>query len=154
MTAQPARVVASLLLFAGALVSGTTALAIGIAKVLVDGGIAIRPSDAVVVEDLVALLPFVIGFALVNVLAGVGLLARATWADPVAVGAASVAVLTGVLGLGLVIAGRDPFAPVGSTGTSFEGLGILAAFTGLYALVLVALAAARPRATSLMGASA
>ena len=154
MSAHPARVAASLLLFVGAFVAAVSALAIGVAKLLVDGGLAVDPSDAALLGDLVAVLPLVIGFALVNVIAGVGLVAGSTWADSVAVATAGVAVVAGSLGLVLVVAGRDPFAPVGVSGPSSEGLGILAVFTGVYLLVLVALAAARPRATSLMGANA
>jgi hypothetical protein len=154
MTTHPARVVASVLLLAGGFVTAVTALALWIAQLLVDGGAAVTPADAGLLSDLVAVLPFFVAFAIVNVLAAVGLLASADWADSLATSAGTIAVVGGTLGLLLVVAGRDPFAPGAGPAASADGLAILAVFTALYAIVLVALAAARPRATSLMGAAA
>jgi hypothetical protein len=154
VSTHPGRVAASVLLIAGGFVVATAALAILVAQLLVDRGMAVSASDAALLQDLVAIVPFIAGFALVNVLAAAGLLAGRTWADSVAVGAAGVATIAGLLGLVLVVVGRDPFAPVGAAGTSTEGIGILVAFTTLYTVVLFALAAARPRATSIMGAAA
>lgn len=154
MTAnQPGRIVAGIILLAGGFIVGVSALAIATAKVLVDRGVAVSASDAGLLDDLVGVLPFIAAFAVVNVAAAVGLLANRDWASSVATGAATVATITGGLGLVLVVAGRDPFATAAS-GPSTDGVGILVAFTALYALVLVALAAARPRATSIMGAAA
>ena len=154
MTTHPARIAASVLLLAGGFVVAVTALAIWIAQLLVQGGMAVTPADAALLSDLVAVLPFFVAFAAVNVLAAIGLLTSAEWADVLATSAGTVAVVGGALGLLLVVAGRDPFAPAAGHAASADGLGILVVFTGLYALVLVALAAARPRATSIMGAAA
>ena len=153
-TNHPGRIVAGLLLLAGGFVVAVTALAIALAKVLVDGGIPVGAADVRLLNELVAVLPFVIAFALVNVAAAIGLFAGRDWAPSIAVGAATVATIGGVIGLVLVLVGRDPFAPIASAGPSTDGVEILAAFTVLYAVVLMALAAARPRATSIMGAAA
>jgi hypothetical protein len=154
MTAHPARIAASALLLIGGFVVAVSALAIWIAQELVQGGMTVKPADAALLSDLVAVLPFFVAFAAVNVVAAVGLLTSTEWADSLATSAGTVAVVGGALGLLLVVGGRDPFAPSVGHAASPDGLGILVVFTGLYALVLVALAAGRPRATSIMGAAA
>jgi hypothetical protein len=155
VTANPSgRIVAGILLLAGGFVVGVSALAIAAAKALVEGGVAVSASDAGLLDDLVAVLPFIAGFAAVNVAAAAGLLAGRAWAPSIAGAAASVATIIGFVGVVLVIVGRDPFAPITVAGPSTDGVGILVAFTLLYAVVLMALAAARPRATSITGAAA
>jgi hypothetical protein len=151
---QPGRIVAGTVLLAGGFVVAVSALAIATAKVLVDQGVAVNASDAGLLDDLVAVLPFITAFAVVNVAAAVGLLAERAWAPSIATGTAIVATITGGFGLVLVLVGRDPFAPVTAAGPATDGVGILVAFTVLYAVVLMALAAARPRATSITGAAA
>lgn len=154
MTVHPARVAASVLLLVGGFVVAVTALGIWIADLLVQGGMAVTPADADLLSDLVAVLPFFAAFAIVNVIAAIGLLTSADWADALATSAGTIATAGGGLGLLLVVAGRDPFAPSAGHAVSPDGLGILLVFTGLYAIVLFALAAGRPRATSIMGAAA
>jgi hypothetical protein len=155
VTANPSgRIVAGILLLAGGFVVGVSALAIATAKAVVDGGVAVSASDAALLDDLVAVLPFIAGFAAVNVAAAIGLLAERDWAPSIAGAAATIATITGFVGLVLLIVGRDPFAPITAAGPSTEGVGILVAFTVLYAVILMALAAARPRATSITGAAA
>ena len=155
MTANPSgRIVAGILLLAGGFVVGVSAFAIATAKALVDRGVAVSATDAGLLDDLVAVLPFFVGFAAVNAAAAIGLLAERDWAPSIAGAAATTATITGIVGLLLVIVGRDPFAPITAAGPSTDGVGILVAFTVLYAVVLMALAAARPRATSITGAAA
>jgi len=153
-TNHPGRIVAGLLLLAGGFVVAVTALAIAFAKVLVDRGIPASTADTRLLNDLVAVLPFVVAFAVVNVAAAIGLFTEREWAPSIAAGAATLATIGGVIGLVLVLVGRDPFARIGSAGPSTDGVEILVAFTVLYAVVLMALAAARPRATSITGAAA
>jgi hypothetical protein len=153
-TNHPGRLVAGLILLAGGFVIAVTAFAIAVAKVLVDGGVPAGTADVRLLNDLVAVLPFVVAFAVINVAAAAGLFAERGWATSIAVGAATVATIGGVIGLILVLVGRDPFAPVASAGPSTDGVEILVAFTVLYAVVLMALGAARPRATSITGAAA
>ena len=153
-THHAGRIVAGLLLLAGGFVVGVIAFAIAVAKVLVDGGIAVSTTDAALLDDLVAVLPFVAAFSVINVVAAVGLFAEREWGASLAASAATVATITGVLGLVLVLVGRDPFAPISAAGPSTDGVQILVGFTVLYAVVLMALAAARPQATSITGAAA
>jgi hypothetical protein len=153
-TKHPGRIIAGLLLLGGGFVAAVTALAIAFAKVLVDGGVPAGSANVGLLNDLVAVLPFVVAFAVINVVAAIGLFAERDWATSIAAGAASVATIGGVIGLVLVLVGRDPFAKVASAGPSTDGVEILVAFTVLYTVVLMALTAARPRATSITGAAA
>ena len=156
MTSHPFRVIAGVLLTTGGLLVAVSALAILLARILVTGGMVVRPGDAALLEDLTALLPFIVGFALVNVVAALGLLGGRAWADNAALASAAVAVAIGTVGLLLIVAGRDPFRPPASpAGPSPDGIEMLAGFTLLYLLVVVSLVAARtPRRLITMGAAA
>jgi hypothetical protein len=156
VTIHPFRVVAGVLLTTGGLLVAVSALAIVLARILVAGGMVVRPGDAALLEDLTALLPFIVGFALANVVAALGLLGGRAWADNAAIGSAAIAVAIGTVGLLLVAVGRDPFGPAASTaGPSADGIEMLAGFTLLYLAVIVSLVAARaPRRMVTMGATA
>lgn len=156
MTVHPLRIAAGVLLTTGGFIVAVSALAIVVARILVAGGTVVRPGDAVLVEDLTALLPFIVAFALANVIAALGLLGGRAWADNVAIGSAAIAVAIGTVGLLFVVVGRDPFGPVASTaGPSVDGIEMLAGFTLLYLAVIVSLVAARaPRRPVTMGAAA
>ena len=156
MTIHPFRVVAGVLLTTGGLLVAVSALAIVLARILVAGGMVVRPGDAALLEDLTALLPFIVGFALANVVAALGLFGGRAWADNAAIGSAAIAVAIGTVGLLLVVVGRDPFGPAASAaGPSADGIEMLAGFTLLYLAVIVSLVAARaPRRMVTMGATA
>jgi hypothetical protein len=156
VTIHPFRVVAGVLLTTGGLLVAVSALAIVLARILVAGGMVVRPGDAALLEDLTALLPFIVGFALANVVAALGLLGGRAWADNAAIGSAAIAVAIGTVGLLLVFVGRDPFGPAASTaGPSADGIEMLAGFTLLYLAVIVSLVAAHaPRRMVTMGATA
>jgi hypothetical protein len=143
MPIHPSRIVAGTLLVAGGFVVAVSALAVVLARLLVGAGMVVRPADAALLDDIVAILPFVIAFAVANLVAAYGLATGKGWAEGLAVGSAVVAVTVGALGLLLVIVGRDPFAPVGSPGSGADGIGILGAFTIVYLAVIVALRVAR-----------
>lgn len=145
MSVHPARVVASLALLAGGFIVGVSVLAIVLAKVLVDAGMTIRPADAALLGDLVPVMPFVGGFAVASLIAGVGVLAGQARADSIAMGTSIVAVVSGVLGLVLIAVGRDPFASTSGARSSADGLEIVGAFTLIYLIVLVAMAATQTR---------
>jgi hypothetical protein len=147
MSIHPARIVAALALLAGGFVVAVSVLAIAFAQILVDAGLVVRPADAALLSDLVPVLPFVGGFAIASILAGVGLLLGATAAETLAVGTSVVAITAGLIGIALVVVGRDPFAGAG-TGSPSDGVGIIAAFTVTYITAVVALAVARPRTTA------
>lgn len=153
MSVHPSRVVASALFVAGGVVSAVFALAIALAKILVDGGMAVRQTDAAVLADLTSLLVFVVAFAGLNVLAAAGLLAGKTWADSVAMSTSAVAVGIGATGLILIVAGGDP-SQLASQAT-IDGITILGAFTILYVAVITALNIQRlPGQASPIGATA
>ena len=154
MPTHPSRLAAGLLLILGGGVVAVSALAIGLARVLVEAGMVIRPADAVLLGDLVALLPFIITFAAVNLVAAAGLLLGRSWADRLGLGAGIVGATAGALGLLLVGVGRDPFAPAATARATADGIGILAVATALYVLVIVTIDAAGRSRTILQGAAA
>lgn len=156
MNVHPFRIVAGVLLTTGGFVVAVSALAIVMARILIAGGTVVAAGDAALLEDLTALLPFIVAFALANVVAALGLLGGRAWADNVAIGSAAIAVAIGSVGLLFVVIGRDPFGPVASTsGPSVDGIEMLAGFTLLYLAVIVSLVAARaPRRPVTMGAAA
>ena len=156
MTIHPLRIVAGVLLTAGGFVVAVSALAIVVARIVIGGGTAVGVGDAALLEDLTALLPFIVAYALANVIAALGLLGGRAWADTVAIGSAAIAVAIGSVGLLFVVVGRDPFGPAASTaGPSVDGIEMLAGFTLLYLAVIVSLVAARaPRRPVTMGAPA
>ena len=156
MTVHPLRIAAGVLLTAGGFVVAVSALAIVVARMLVAGGTVVRADDAALLEDLTALLPFIVAFALANVVAALGLLGGRSWADNVGIGSAAIAVAIGTVGLLFVVVGRDPFGPAASTaGPSADGIEMLAGFTLLYLAVIVSLVAARaPRRPVTVGAAA
>jgi hypothetical protein len=140
MTTSRSRIVAGVLIATGGFVVAVTALAIALAKLMVDAGIPARPADAALLDDLFQVLPFIVGFALVSLLAAIGLFGERAWGATIATGAAVIAVVVGIVGLTLVVVGNDPFATTGaSRAREGDGIGILFAFTGLFAAVLVAL---------------
>ena len=145
MSIHPARVVASLALLAGGFIVGVSVLAIVFAKLLVDAGMAIRPADAALLGDLVPVLPFIGGFAIASIVAGIGVLAGQVRADSIAMGTSIVAVVAGVLVLVLIVVGRDPFATTVRAGSTADGLEIVGSFTLIYLIVLVAMAATQTR---------
>jgi hypothetical protein len=143
MTLHPARAIASVLLIGGSVVVAVTALAVVIAKLLVGAGMAITSSDALLLADLMTVLPFIVGFAVVGLVAAAAILAGASWADEAAIGTAIVAVVVGATGLILLTIGRDPFASTASVRSTNDGIGILSAFTAAYLFIIVAVAVAR-----------
>jgi hypothetical protein len=143
MTLHPARAIASVLLIGGSVVVGLTALAVVIAKLLVGAGMAITSSDALLLADLMTVLPFIVAFAVVGLVAAAAILVRASWADEAAIGTAIVAVVVGATGLILLTIGRDPFASTASVRSTNDGIGILSAFTAAYLFIIVAVAVAR-----------
>jgi hypothetical protein len=154
MTTVPTRTVASLLLFAGGTVVAVTALAIVIARLLVDAGMAVTAADAALLADLVGILPLVIGFAVVTLVAAAGHVTGASWAPGIAFVSALVAVAIGGFGLVLMTLGGDPATLLTSPASMANGLGMTAAFTAIYLLVIVALAVAPSPRTAISGAAA
>ena len=149
MALHPARAIASILLIGGSLLVSVTALAVVMAKLLVDAGMAVSSSDALLLGDLIAILPFLIAFAVAGFVAAVGLFAGRSWSDDLAFGTAIVAIAVGATGLILLVIGRDPAASAESARSTVETMAVIGAITALYLSVIVAVAVARlPRHTS------
>ena len=148
MAIHPARVVASVLLVAGSAFVSVVVLGVVIAKLLVNAGIAVSASNALLLADLVTVLPFIVLFAAAGLVAAAGLLRGKRWSDDLAFGTAIAAVAIGAVELILLSVGRDPFASTASARSTDDGIGIIGAFTLLYLIVIVAVAVARlPRRT-------
>ena len=149
MSIHPARVIASVLLTAGSVFVSVMALGVVIAKLLVDAGMPISPSNALLLADLITVLPFVAIFVIAGFVAATGLVRGKSWSDDLAFGTAIAAVAVGAVELILLSVGRDPFASTASGRSTDDGIGIIGAFTMLYLFVIVAVATARlPRHSS------
>ena len=138
MITKSSRAIAAALLAGGGFVVGVTVLAIVLTRVLVDGGLPVRPADGAILDDLIALVPLIGAFALVNVIAAVGLMLDRSWAAGLAVATALVAVAIGSTGLILLALGSDPFASTASGRSTADGFGIVGLFTVVYLAVIVA----------------
>jgi|KBSMisStaDraftv2_1062788.scaffolds.fasta_scaffold874015_1 hypothetical protein len=143
MTIHPARAVAGLALGAAGFVVGVAALAVLLAKLLVNAGMPAQPADVATLNDVVAVLPFVIGFAGVNLVAAAGMVLGSDWAQRLAVIVSSAGIVIGAFGLFLVVVGHDPFATSASARAYTDGVEILATFTVTYLVVLGLVAVAR-----------
>jgi len=134
---------------AGSLVVGVAALAVVMAKLLVGAGMPITSADALLLGDLITVLPFVVAFAVAGFVAAVGLLVGKSWSDDVAFATAIVAVVVGAMGLILLTIGRDPLASAAGARSTSDGIGIIGTFTVLYLFIIVAVAVTRlPRRIS------
>lgn len=149
MSIHPARVIASVLLTAGSVFVSVMALGVVIAKLLVDAGMPISPSNALLLADLITVLPFVAIFVIAGFVAATGLVRGKSWSDDLAFGTAIAAVAVGAVELILLSIGRDPFASTASARSTDDGIGVIGAFTVLYLFAIVAVAVARlPRHSS------
>ena len=143
MTSSFPRFLAGLILVAGGAVTGLTAFGIVVARWAIDlKDIAITASDAALLDDMVALTPFVGAFGLVAVIVGFALLIDHPKADVAALAVAGSATAVGLAGLALLVLGNDPFAAVPSD-QGLEGLQIVGTFTAIFAAVVVAVVVAR-----------
>jgi len=119
------------------------------AKLLVGAGMPISLDDALLLADLITILPFVVAFAVAGFVAAAGLLVGKSWSDDVAFATAIVAVVVGATGLILLTIGRDPLASTAAVRSMSDGIGIIGSFTVLYLFIIVAVAITRlPRRIS------
>jgi hypothetical protein len=131
--------IAAALLTLGGLLTALTALAIVFARMAVEAGFAVEPADRLLLDDLTAVLPLILGFVVVDIAIAVGLVGDRTWA----VASASVLAL-GVLALGgfvlaVILLGSDPLLGGGLRAAEADGLGIVGGFTAIYLFVLITL---------------
>jgi hypothetical protein len=135
------RFAAASLLFVGGAIVALSALGIVVARIVIASGapVSVSPADVALLDDLVQLMPFVGAFAVATIVAAIGLVGGSSWADRLATAVSAAAVGIGLVGLSLLILGRDPFAAVASD-RALDGLGILATFAAFYGLAIVGLA--------------
>jgi hypothetical protein len=158
MTSSFPRFLAGLILVAGGALTGLTAFGISMARwALSTTTFVISASDRALLDDMVALTPFVGAFALVAVIVGFALLLDHPKADIAALAVAGSASAVGIAGLVLLILGNDPFTAVPSD-RALDGLQIVGTFTAIFAAVVVAVLVARAtggrRTDSVAGAAA
>jgi len=140
MNATRPRFAAAILLTIGGLLPGMAAVAIGIASLAVRAGLPVQPGDALLLDDLVAVLPFIVAFVAFDLATARGLATGKAWAlaaGPVlALGAATM----GALGLLILMFANDAAILTGAVlASEGDGLAIAAGFTGLHLAALIAL---------------
>ena len=133
-------IAAAVLLALGGMLAAVAAAAIVIASLAGRAGMAVQPADALLLDDLVAVLPFIVAFVVLDLATAGGLASGRTWAVVSASLVALGTVAIGALGLFLVVLGNDPSIVSGAARASeADGIGIIAAFTGLYLSALIVL---------------
>ena len=131
--------IAAALLTLGGTLTAVTALAIVFARMAVEAGFAVKPADRLLLDDLTAILPIILGFVVVDLAIAAGLVARRTWAVPFASALAFGVVTLGGFVLAVMLLGSDTLLRGGPRAAEADGLGIVGAFTAIYLFVLIAL---------------
>jgi hypothetical protein len=131
--------IAAALLTLGGLLAALTALAIVFARMAVEAGFAVKPADRLLLEDLTAILPLILGFVVVDLAIAVGLVGRRTWAVASASFLALGVVALGGYVLAVILLGTDTLPGGGPRAAEADGLGIVGAFTAIYLFALITL---------------
>ena len=139
MTRSLPRLAAAAVLAIGGSLIAVSALGMVAAKVALANGFHVRPADAALLDDLVALAPFAAAFAAASLIAALALLSGREWGDRLATAIATIATSIGLFAIALVVLGHDPFTTGDSITAAANGMGILAVFTAIYVTVIVAL---------------
>jgi hypothetical protein len=142
LTANTTRYIAAAALVLSGAISGVLALAIAAVRILVAQGMAVTPADTALIEDLVAVLPFVVTFAFGALVAAMGVLQGRVWADRLGAGIGLVGATVAAVGLLLIGVGRDPLATNVAAFGPVDGLGILAVVFVIHALAVMAISLA------------
>ena len=145
MTRSTPRYIAAAILAASGVTVLVVALGLATAKLVIASGdprVHVSAADAALVADLVALAPFITAFAVANLVSALAIALGHEWGDRLATALATVATSIGAISFILVTLGHDAFADGSRFAASADGLGIIAAFTGLYVAVIVGLAIA------------
>lgn len=144
MRPDPSRVLAAILLGLSATFTAVLVMAIVAAFALVAGGLPVGASDRALLEDLVAISPFIAAFAIGAIVAVVGLAAGWSWADAVGMVISVFGVTVATLALLLMGLGADPAADPSNSGLA-DGLGIVAVLLVIHLVALIALVLHRGR---------
>jgi hypothetical protein len=141
MNSTRSRLAAAALLTLGGLFAAVGATVIVLARLAAGAGMVMRPADALLIDDLAALLPFIIAFVAIDLATARGVALGRAWAiacaSVLSLGTAAMA----AFGLLLVLLGSAPSTIAsGSHGTG-EAIGLIAGFAGVYLATLLALRA-------------
>ncbi len=157
---QPSRshLFAAAVLALGGGLLGVTALAVAVARAVVaagTAGVVATPHDLALLDDLVAILPFMVTFATLHVAAAIGLALGRRSAVRAGTWVAGMAVAIGLLVLVIMILGSAPTsaADAGRAGDP-DGLAIISVFLCLYGAAAVALRMPAGRVSYLSPAAA
>lgn len=131
--------IAAALLTLGGLLAAVTAFAVVVAPMVIDAGFAVEPTDRLLLEDVTAVLPLILGFVIVDIAIAVGLVGGRIWAVASASVLALGVVALGAIGLGLIFLGTDPLSGGAARAAQGDGLGIVGGFTAIYLFALIAL---------------
>jgi hypothetical protein len=131
--------IAAALLTLGGLLAAVTAFAIVVARMVIDAGFAVEPTDRLLLDDLTAVLPLILAFVIVDLAIAVGLFGGRTWAVASASILALGVVTLGAFGLGLIFLGTDALSGGAARAAQGDGLGIVGGFTAIYLLAVIAL---------------
>jgi hypothetical protein len=142
LTANTTRYIAGAALVLSGAIGAVIALAIAAVRILVAQGMAVTPADAALIEDLVAVLPFIVTFALGALVAALGVLQGRVWADRLGTGIGVVGATVAAVGLLLIGVGRDPLATNVAAVGPVDGLGILAVVFAIHVLAVAAISLA------------
>jgi hypothetical protein len=154
MTSTRPPIAAVILTLSGLLV-GIAAAAIGIASLVVPAGPDADPSGVRLLDDLVAVLPFIVAFVGIDLAAAFGLARGRAWAIEVGSVLALGAVAMGTIGLLILVLGNDPSMLTAATRSAeTDGVGFVGAFTGLNVAALLAIRLRTPSAPSLLPVAA
>jgi hypothetical protein len=140
MRPDPIRVLAAILLGLSATFMVVLVMAIVTAFVLVAGGLPVGASDRALLEDLVAISPFIAAFAIGAIVAVVGLAAGWSWADAVGMVISVFGVTVAMLALLLMGLGADLSEP----GVA-DGFAIVTVLLAIHLVALIALVLDRSR---------
>jgi len=131
--------IAAALLTLGGLLTALTALAIVFARMAVEAGLAVKPADRLLLDDLTAVMPLVVGLVVVDLAIAAGLVRGRTWAVASASALAVGVVALGGFVLAVILLGSDMLLGGGPRAAEADGLGIVGSFTAIYLFVLIAL---------------
>jgi hypothetical protein len=119
-----------------------TTVAIVVARAVVEAGlpgVVVTAQDLALLDDLFAVVPFIVTFAAINLASAIGLATGRAWAPRAVRWITGITVAIGLLGLLLLIAGSGPTpATQVAQASDPDGFAILSVFVCLYAWAAIA----------------
>ena len=145
MNTTRSRLAAATLLAVGGAIAALGATVIVLARLATAAGATASAADVLLVDDLTAVLPFVIGFVIVDLVIARGVARDRAWAvasgSVLSFGAATMA----LLGFALMLVGSSPVALASASLATAAPGGLVAAIAAIYLLALFTLRSDGPR---------